>query len=338
MKKITPILIIILIAGLSWLVYTLSITEKSSLSDEALSDFAIKDTASIDRIKISSNVGGQVDFFRVNGHWEFKEGGCLQQHMLDVMLETIKYVAVKAPVPVGAVDNVTKRILGQHKKIEIYQSGKLTKTWFIGGTTADHYGTYMLLKIEGKGTSPEPFITYMPSVYGNLSDLFSLRIKDYECSGIFLYDPLDIKEVDVQIPDSAHLNYTIKSLDSNKFELYQNEMKVNNFDTTQIRKYLLGFRKIHYEIKNPIVPQEVKDSTLANTPTYIIKVTDKKGNVNKVTTYLKFPIFNNYDYDGNLITHDLNSLFAVTNSGTFVQVQYFVFDKLFRDINFFKIN
>ncbi len=337
MSRIKSVLLIIVLAGLAVVTWMLFDKEKSSLSAEALSDFAVKDTASITRIKISSNVGGEVDFVRNGGKWEAIDGGCIQQHMIDGFLETIKYIAVKAPMPRGAIDHVNKRILGQHKKVEIYQNGKLSKTWFIGGTTPDHYGTYMLLKKEGVGKSPEPFIMYMPSVYGNLSDQFSLRLKDYQCSGMFLYDPLDIQSVEVEIPDSLSLNYKIVSLDSNLFELYHNETKIEQFDTAKVRSYLVGFRKIHYDVKEPIMPKKLKDSTLNNTPYYIITVTDKAGIENKVTTYIKYPEFTSYDYDGNLITTDQNNLFAVTNSGDFVLVQYFVFDKLFRDLNYFKI-
>ena len=339
MGKFKIVFLIIVLAALGYAAFVLTSSKKSSLSNEALSDFAIKDTASIDRLRISSNVGGMVDFVKIDGRWNFKDGGCTQQHMIYNFLETIKYVAIKSPVPQGTIETVNKQTLAQHKKVEIFQNGELTKTWFIGTTTADHYGTYMILKIEGVGISPEPFITFQPNVYGNLADQFSLRRKDYECSGVFVYDNLfDIKEIDVVNHDDTSLNFTIRSLDTNTFELLNNGLKVHNFDTVNVRKYITGFAKMHYDVKEPIIPREIRDSTMASPPYFTITVTDKKGNKNKLITHLKDPVNEEFDFDGNLVTIDRDNLYAVTNEGDFVMIQYFVFDKAFKSLTFFTEN
>ncbi len=336
MKKYRSILIILIVSALGYLTYGLLTQKKSSPSDKGLSEFAVKDTSLITRIIISSNAGGKVDFNKQDGKWFFNEGGCVQQHMIKSFLETIKYIAIKGPVQKGAIQNVNKRILGRHKKIEIFQNNKLFKTWYIGTSTRDHYGTYMLLKTAAEGTSPEPYIMYLPNMYGNLSDQFSLRKKDYECSEIFVYDPLNIKTVEVELPDSSHLNFRIESIGENAFELYQNDTKIEGFDTTRVRAYLVGFRKIHYDTKEPIMPDVIRDSILDQNPNYIITITDNNGDKNRVETFLKPAIQEKYDYNGDLIKHDRNHLFALSNEGTFLLIQYHVFDKLFRDINYFK--
>ncbi|MFK8044567.1 MAG: hypothetical protein AB8B72_03675 [Crocinitomicaceae bacterium] len=339
MKKYRLIFLVVVLGVLGYFVFTLMSKKKSSLSSESLSEFSIKDTATIDRLRISSNAGGMVDFVKKNGGWSFKEGGCAQQHMIHNFLETIKYIAVKAPVPAGGVENVNKQILSQHKKVEIFQNGKLSKTWFIGTSTADHYGTNMILKIEGKGISPEPFITFQPNVYGNLADQFSLRKKDYECSAIFSYENLlDIKKIDVTVHEDSSSNFEIISIDENRFELYSNGVKIERFDTTKVRGYITAFSKMHYTTKEPIIPKEIRDSTIASTPYYTIRVTDKKGITTSIVTHLKDPIKIEYDYDGNLITTDRNNLYALIRDDVFVQIQYFVFDKTFRNLEYFRPN
>jgi hypothetical protein len=337
MGKYKSILLIVVLGALGYLAFSLLNEKKSSLSEEALSDFAIKDTASIDRIRISSNVGGLVDFVKIDGVWHFEDGACAQQHMIYNFLETIKYIAVKGPVPVGTIETVNKQTLAQHKKVEIFQNGALAKTWFIGTTTADHYGTYMILKNEGLGISPEPFIVFQPNVYGNLADQFSLRRKDYECSGIFVFDNLfDIKEIDVINHEDTAANFTIRSVDTNTFELYHNGLKIESFDTVNVRKYITGFAKMHYDVKEPLIPQEIRDSTLASPPYFTITVTDINGNANTLITHLKDPVNVEYDYDGNLITTDRDYLYAVMQNGDFVMIQYFVFDKAFRNLAYFR--
>ncbi|MFD1552291.1 hypothetical protein DNU06_11340 [Putridiphycobacter roseus] len=337
MKKIIPFLLLFVLIGLGVYTYFLLNTEKSSLSKNALSDFAIKDTASITRIVISSSMGDKVDFAKKDGKWQYIDGACIQQHMIHNFLETIKYIAVKAPVPKGAVENVTKQTLGQHKKLEIYVDGKLAKTWYIGSATADHYGTYMILENEGEGISPEPFITFMPNVYGNLADQFSIRKKDYECSGIFNYDLKNIKRIEVVVHQDSSVNFEVGINGENIFELTNNTKPVSDFDTTKIRSFVANFKKMHYDTKEPIMPLVLRDSILNSAPYYTVTVTDKNGVENTMITYLKPIEFEKYDYNGDLIIYDQTNLFAVIRKDQFVEIQYFVFDKIFKDVNYFKI-
>ncbi len=336
MKKLKTVLILVVVIVLAYFTFQLLSQKSSSLSDEALSDFAVKDTALVDRINIYDTQGNEVFFVRdTDKKWTQEGGACVQQHMIHVLLETFKYIAVKSPVPEGAVDHVNKRIAVNHKKVEIFQEGKLVKTWFVGNATQDRYGTYMLLSEPDKGKSPEPFIMYMPNMYGSLETRFSTNPLDYFCSEIFLYDPLNIKQVNVKIPDSTVLNYSIKTIDKNTFELYNNENKITEFDTAKVRLYLTFFQKVHFEYHNrTYTPQQV-DSLRKSKPYYVVEVIDKNDKKNRVATYLKEPAFDRYDFDGNLIPYDLDRMWAFTNDGQLVVVQFFVFDKLLRDVNYF---
>lgn len=151
-----------------------------------------------------------------------------------------------------------------------------------------------------------------------------------------MYDPLDIKEVDVQIPDSTALNFRIVALDENTFELYNNETKVELFDTIQVRKYLANYRKNHFEYINRTYTEAQVDSLRNSTPYYTIKVTDKNGVENAIQAYKKEPAFDQYGLDGKLLEFDQNKLWLFKNDGELTVSQYFVFDKLFKDIHYFE--
>jgi len=337
MKNIKTIIILLIVAVLGYFVFTKIGTEKSSMSKEALSDFAVIDTASVDKIKLSDTQGKVMEFSKTNNIWTLGEGECVQQHMIYLMLETFKYISVKGPVPKGAVENMNKQIMLHHKKVQIFQNGKLSKTWFIGNATQDHLGTYMILQDPEKGKSPEPFIMFLPNVFGTLGDQFSANPLDYVCSEIFTYDPLSIKEVNVEIPDSSHLNFRIVALDKNSFELYNNEQKVELFDTAAVRFYLTGFRKIHFELHNRTASESDIDSMKNTTPYYKIAVTNKQGDVNAIKAYKKYPAFTRYDFNGELIKYDLDKLWVFNRRDELTVCQYYVFDKLLREINFFKL-
>ena len=337
MKNIKTIVILAVISILGFVIFSKNKEEKSSLSSEAISNFAVKDTASIDRINLSDTQGKSMSFIKSGNVWTLENGKCIQQHMIYVFLETFKFVAIKGPVSVGAIDNVNKTILTHHKKIEIFQNGKLAKTWYVGNATRDHEGTYMLLKDPVLGKSPEPYIMYLPNMHGNLLDRFSTNPLDYVCSEIYKYDPLTINTVNVVVPDSSHLNFRIELISKNTFELYNNDIKVESFDTTKIRTYLNYYRKIHFEFHNRSANLSKIDSLKTATPFYTIDVTDNTGDVNGIRAYKKLAAFEQMDFNGNIMVYDPNKLWVFTRYGELTVCQYHVFDKLFRDINFFKL-
>ncbi len=337
MKNIKTIVILVIITVLGFVIFSKLNEKKSSLSSEAISNFAVKDTSSVDRIDLSDTQGNRMSFVKNGNEWTLDNGKCIQQHMIYVFLETFKFVAVKGPVSVGAVDNINKTLMGHHKKINIYQNGKLTKTWYVGNATRDHEGTFMLLKDPILGKSPEPYIMYLPNMHGNLLDRFSTNPLDYVCSEIFKYDPLTINTVDVVVPDSNHLNFRIKLIERNEFELYNNDKKIELFDTTKVRSYLNYYRKIHFEFHNRSANQIKIDSLQSAIPYYTINVTDNTGDVNRIRAYKKTAAYEQVDLSGNIMEYDPNKLWVFNRYNELTVCQYHVFDKLFRSINYFKL-
>lgn len=339
MKKVKLIIIIVAVAVLAVLAYNLSSKGdgNSKLSSEALSDFAIKDTASVDEIILSDTEGNDgVHLVRdTDGNWGMENGACVQQHLVETMLATMKHIKVKSPVPKGSVENVNKNLTSHHRKVEIYQNGKISKTWYVGQPTQDQYGTYMLLKDPEKGKSPEPFIMYQPNMFGNLESRFITNPLEFECTGIFNYDAKEIKSIEVQLPDSSQFNFKINVLGNNSFALLNNNKEIANFDTTRVRDYILGYRKVHYEQHNYLTDTEAADSIAATTPWYIIEVTDNKGDKNRVNCYKKHMVYEKYDYDGNLIEFDRDRLWVKIRDGRLVVGQFYAFDKVLRDLRFF---
>lgn len=336
MKNLKTIIIILVVAGLGFLAYQLSTkSDGSQLADEALSDFAIKDTASIDKLIITDTEGSEgVTLVRNDGEWTTDGGDCVQQHLVHTLLETIKYIKVKAPVSKGSIETVNKNIAGHHQKMEIYQNGELKKTWYVGDPTQDQYGTFMLLKDAEKGKSPEPFIMHLPNMYGNLSTRFIADSRPYECSEIFAYEPEKIASVDVTIPDSSHLNFKVVAHGDNTFSVFNNGEAVD-FDTTRVRNYLVGYRKIHFESHNYSLAGESLDSLKNSTPYYAINVTDMDGETNGIRIFKRRYLYEKLGLDGEPLEFDQDRVWVEMNNGKVVVGQYYVFGKLMRDIRFF---
>ena len=338
MKNLRTIIIIAALGGLAYFAWYLSTgKDNSRLAGEALSDFAIKDTASIDKMVLSDTEGNAgINLLRTPQGWTTENGDCVQQHLVQTILQTIRHVAVKGPVPKDAVETVNKNLTAHHRKIDIYVKGELAKTWYVGNPTPDHYGTYMLLKDPELGKSPEPFIMHMPNEHGSLQSRFITNPLEFQCTGVFTYAPLDVKSIDVQIPDSSYMNFKIVANGDNNFSLFNNQKNVPDFDTTTVRGYILYFQKIHFESHNSLLNPAQVDSLKATTPYYTIEVTTKSGESNLVKLYKKRFVVERYGYDGKLLEFDQDRLWVVLQNGTLVVGQYHTFDKLLRDITFFE--
>ena len=337
MKNVKTIIIILVLAGLAFAAYKLSDKSTgSNMADAALSDFAVKDTASIDKLVLTDTEGNPgVTVVRTAGGWTTEEGECIQQHLVQTLLETIKYIKVKSPVSAGSIETVNKSLAAHNKKMEIYQNGKLIKTWYVGDPTQDQYGTFMLLKDEVKGKSPEPFIMHLPNMYGNLSTRFITNPLPFQCTEVFRYDPANIASVEVTIPDSTFLNFKLVANSGNTFSVFNNETAVDQFDTTQVRNYLVGFRKVHFENHNYTLSPEGVDSVKLSQPLHTIKVTSKDGESREVNIFKRRQLYDKIGLDGELLEFDQDRVWVELESGKLVVGQYYVFGKLMRDIRFF---
>jgi hypothetical protein len=110
MKKRVLLLSIfaLLIIGLAF--FANNLLSNSGRSNTSLNDYAIEDTASVDRIKISMSNAFTIDLKRNGAHWETFDGNCIQQEPVNNMLHTFKNIAIKAYVPKSAIENTNKAI------------------------------------------------------------------------------------------------------------------------------------------------------------------------------------------------------------------------------------
>ena len=69
----------------------MQLSESSGVSDKSLISFAIQDTASVDKISIYDNYFDRSFTVVRNekGIWEDKDGNCVQQQIIGMMLETM---------------------------------------------------------------------------------------------------------------------------------------------------------------------------------------------------------------------------------------------------------
>ena len=173
MKKTSLLIIVILsiLAGIS--IYLFKTKNGKTTLDKEASNFKYKDTAQVDKIFIADKDGKSLMLERLKGTWTVNNTYKARPDIMETLLKTIATVEVKSPVSKLSKENVIKVMASKSIKVEIYSKGNKVKQFYVGHTTQDHLGTYMLLtNIETDENYSEPFVTHIPGFEGFLNTRF----------------------------------------------------------------------------------------------------------------------------------------------------------------------
>ncbi|WP_306643889.1 hypothetical protein [Sanyastnella coralliicola] len=315
---------------------------QSSMSKNALTDFAIADTSQVDKIFIADVHERTITLERDadSRYWDLNGKYKARKDAVDLLLKTFTRIGVKSTVPEAARDNVIRLLSSGGKKVEIYENGQLSKTYIVGNATQDHTGTYMLLETPEDGRSSEPFITHMEGFTGFLSTRFFTDENDWRYTGVFDYPELDISEVTVQHHESPELSFTIKYNGGNDLKLHSELLQrdVPLFDTLAVKNYLLLYKKVHVETYMSHLTESQEDSLLNTNPAFTLSVLENSGNRKKIDIYYKQPIAGTAqvpDANGNLPKWDESRMYGVVKGSEVTLIQTFVFNALLRPIGAF---
>ena len=326
---------IILLGGAAAYLY---FGEESGTLKKELMDFAVEDTAAIDKIFLADKAGHTITLDRIgNGKWTVNKKYVARWDLVNVLLKTIKLIEVQSPVSRNARDNIVSRLSAGAVKIEIYQGGnEPTKVYYIGGSTQNTIGTYMLL--EG---STEPYIMHISHFYGYLTTRYNTKLIEWRDKTVMNYEFKDIASIKIEYPEEKGLSFEIKNVGNWKYELrdLSSGKIVPEYDTTNLTVYLTSFKNIQFEgFLNNYTQAEV-DSILLVAPSHLMECVDLEGNTTNIKTFLKKADDKVLDEKGNRIIYDPDRLFAeINDNNEVVTIQYFVFGHLLLELdNFQKI-
>lgn len=330
-KKYKYQVIIILVLLLA-VIIVIAKNSKSTIKKE-LRDFAVEDTALIDKIFLADKEGNtillerQPNYWLVNGKYEARAD------LIKTLLETMHDMRIKEPVAKSAHENIIRNLAVKSVKTEIYQDGELVKTYYVGGPTKDSYGTYMI--IDG---SLSPFVMEIPGFRGYLSTRYSTFVNDWKTQRVFNLPPAQILQViyeDFREPgksfvlDRAHEGFRIASYPDGKL--------LKNADASKVNLFVSQFRKKNFSKYIDDVPVEWQDSIRQSPAMYKLSVTTTDG---KVIWYKAFnkPGWGRLNEFGERLVNDPDHFFMLLWNGDFVYAQYFVFDPIVKNFEYFRLN
>lgn len=337
MKKKSIVLSLLLVGLAVLAMFAMTLVRNSGKSDTELLEFSIADTASIDRVVIHDAYSNVFEIKRELGQkWTDKDGNCVVQDPALTILETIKNIEFKGYVPKNARDGVVKRMAASSVKVEIFSKGKWAKTWYVGYSTQDHYGTYMLLETP-KEKSDLPVIMKVRNLNGIIEPRFFADPRRWNCTEIFTLQKEEIKEVEVVNHELPERSFKVKNFGTT-YEVSNNGKVMSGVDTSMVVRYLNNYRKIHYEFDNFELSDKQVDSLKKSQPFITLKVSKSDGKVDRLRMfhYLTDGETKGNDF-GDETIYDVNRFWCELPSGKIVKCQYFVFNPLINGRVYFGI-
>lgn len=305
-------------------------------SNVGLDDFLVADTAAVDRLILTQSSGFSLELERKKGTFVTSTGACIQEEMIRNILHTFTKIAVRSFVPKNSVATLRNNIRVNYRKVQIFQKGKWVKTWWIGNSTPDHYGTYALLETPNDGVSDIPVIIEMRGLKGSVESRFTADPRSWVCTSLFAESIQDIQSIRMKNYESPEQSFTITRMGKGRaFKLTNFKNNPIMFDTLKLVRYLDLFKKAHFESVNYTMTPEQVDSIKIAKPFLSLQLTSTTGKKVTVDAHKIKAAPGDTDVTGNLIEFDVNNLWAVVNKKDLVKMQYFVFDPFMVDLSFF---
>ena len=205
--------------------------------------FAVEDMDQVHKIFMADRRGRQTVLERKGEDWIYNGKGKANPNILNNLFQVLKRVEIQFIPPSTAIDAMVQDLATNGIKVELYDAaGAQIKTYYVGGTTPDERGTYMIM--EG---SEQPYVTHLPSMDGGLRVRYNVWGDRWRDKTVFSYQPEDISSLSIEYPNQRNKSFRLYA------ENGQYEVEPFHDITPGSRKkiakslaenYLLGYEKI----------------------------------------------------------------------------------------------
>lgn len=346
MKKNKPIIIlaIILIAIAVLLIWNNRYL--TTLRGDS-ADFQVWDTASITKVYLADRRDNETLLERTETGWTLNTDYKAHPKKIDQLFYTLYKVRVRMPVSKASHDNIITQMASRSTKVEVYQivprinlfnKIKLfphetrTKVFYVGESTMDNSGTFMLREGADKA-----YIVYIPGFRGYISTRFTADPDDWRDHTIFHESLADIQSLTLEFGGEPMRSFRIENTGKHQYQLTRlGDNQVLPIDTLKVINLLSSFNDVRFEaLINNITPQQRLDSILNSQFLHRITLVNKEGESVSMKTYSKrvqtINLIPEEDRD-----IDVDRMYAFINDDRdFVLVQYYIFDKMLRDVNYY---
>ncbi|MDR1879164.1 MAG: hypothetical protein LBQ64_06335 [Bacteroidales bacterium] len=328
---------------------SLTLTRKSGTLHSAEKNFAVQDTAAIEKIFLADGYEAQSLLERTENGWMLNGQYEVVPQNINDLLGCIHNISVKDIVAKSARDNINKRMAAGATKVEIYyrdhriKIGRLKlfaythkKVYYIGQATMDNMGNYAIM--EG---AEFPCVVYLPGFRGFIDPKYSPLENSWRSHAIVRLRMSKIREINsIDFTDQT-ASFRILRSGNRTFDVVQStsNQRLSPYDTLRLLDFLSDFRDLNYESAVNKLTKEEKDSIFVR-KFKEVSLTDMEGNTTVITMFYLENEYNmeEYEYDVDFMeAYSKDRFYAVINGNTeeVYLCQYFVFDRIVQPISFF---
>ena len=310
----------------------------SSTIDKEASAFKIKDTAAIDKIFLADKEGKTILLEKKEDGWHLNGKYRARPDAVELLLYTMSMVDVKSPVSKSAKANVIKLMAAKSTKVEIYSKGEKIKQYYVGHTTQDHTGTFMILtNLEEDENYEDPFITFIPGFEGYLTTRYFTDEPAWRDRVVINLRPPQIKQIKMEFHETPDSSFVIDLFSMQRFGLksLKNQQQLK-YDESRIKQYLAYFQNISCELtldKKDHIVDSLSSSAL---PFATLTITDRNQKENSYNFFHKHPNLLKNEQYGKNYKYDPDRLYMNYDNGKeYAIAQFFVFGKILQTYGYF---
>ncbi len=335
MKNTYLYLAILIVLGT--IAYFLVTKESDNTLEGEDDEFAIENIDRIHKIFIADRENVTATLVRQKDHWDYttSDGRTYKARAaaIDILLQTIQKVQVRYKVQEAAMAMAVDNLATTGKKIEFYdKSGKRFKTYYVGGSSNDTQGTFMIME-----NSENPYVTHLQFWEGFLFDRYLVQEKDWRDKTVFSYKSNEIKMIQVDYPQQQSNSFILTQVKKGKFSvepLYPTTNKsIRPIIDQKALAYLYNYERLiaeAFENENPH-----RSEILEKIPFATVTITTKDG-TQKTVKFIPVIEEVEEDTDGTKVRPKIQRYFACVNGNEDVYlVQDLLFGKIFWGYDFF---
>ncbi len=296
------------------------------------SSFAIESPEDITKIQISTpdeNLILRKEF----DHWKVNNKYRTPDRSIENFMVAINRIDVLSPVSKLEKEQVASILKADGILVEVFKKNRTLKKYYVSKPEMNNSKTYMMMY-----KSSEPFVVRIPSFKGLVADLFVIDENFWRDKTIFDYQPQNIKNIVVEYPENMSKSFSVINYNDGTFAIQNlsNNAFVVDFNVDKVARYFTYFQRIVFEDVVRNLDQVETDSILQTKPFNVITVETIQGNVNKIAIYRK-PSESEFDEFGKKAQFDYDRAYAtLNNNNELIIIQYYIFDPLFKEIDYFR--
>lgn len=311
-------------------------------------DFMVWDTASITKVYLADRMDHETLLERHEDGWTLNTDYKAHPKKIDQLMYTLYRVRVRMPVSRSSHDHIIAQMASNSTKVEIYQTvptinlfnkiklfyrEKRTKVFYVGEATRDSSGTFMLR--EG---ADQAYIVYIPGFRGYISTRYTADPDNWRNHTIFNEPLANIQSVTIEFCQEPERSFRVDNTGKHQYQL--TSLADNTpvpYDTLKVINLLASFSDLRFEaLLNNILTPSRMDSIKRSPVIHKITLTNKEGETSSITTFgKKVEASNAIPYEER--ETDVDRMFALIHDDhDMVLIQYYVFDKVLKDINYYK--